>query len=395
MEENKDWIPIQKIEYFVYSRLRNDHILGFIRDVFCTAIEIFGNKGLIEFSGLFKICSPRNPLDHFLFITNQPKLIGTMNSRQKKFINLFSDEKISKSKKREEVNNLKKNQVELLEGWEEITESKTIKFYNNEWYCLEFKLNTYEKTAQLKQINPLPVSPENYPNRGINFSEAIKFICAFFNNKFLHVSDFEWLTSNKQITKLWIDLMDNQMIDFSKILINQDNIHEWRYSSPKVELEILNIGLDRKNDIYKKLDSIKQDTIRIQNIQNIIQSMQTELEDLAFLIKYFSEEQAVSIKNMFEELEELDSKLLKIDWDNELLNSKLNDISSDLSFADFSEKEKLKIKETLNRSDITVKHKLKFMIPLFFLKYEGEIELGNKQKFPTNLKELKNLFLKE
>lgn len=211
----------------------------------------------------------------------------------------------------------------------------------------------------------------------------------------MHVSDFEWLTSNKQITKLWIDLMDNQMIDFSKILINQDNIHEWRYSSPKVELEILNIGLDRKNDIYKKLDSIKQDTIRIQNIQNIIQSMQTELEDLAFLIKYFSEEQAVSIKNMFEELEELDSKLLKIDWDNELLNSKLNDISSDLSFADFSEKEKLKIKETLNRSDITVKHKLKFMIPLFFLKYEGEIELGNKQKFPTNLKELKNLFLKE
>lgn len=155
MEENKDWIPIQKIEYFVYSRLRNDHILGFIRDVFCTAIEIFGNKGLIEFSGLFKICSPRNPLDHFLFITNQPKLIGTMNSRQKKFINLFSDEKISKSKKREEVNNLKKNQVELLEGWEEITESKTIKFYNNEWYCLEFKLNTYEKTAQLKQITLL------------------------------------------------------------------------------------------------------------------------------------------------------------------------------------------------------------------------------------------------
>ncbi|MBC6993505.1 hypothetical protein QWY85_16240 [Neolewinella lacunae] len=48
-----------------------------------------------------------------------------------------------------------------------------------------------------------------------------------------------------------------------------------------------------------------------------------------------------------------------------------------------------------NKSTIAVKHKLKLSIPLFlFTKYEGEIELGNNQHLPKNLKELKSLLFK-
>jgi len=45
-----------------------------------------------------------------------------------------------------------------------------------------------------------------------------------------------------------------------------------------------------------------------------------------------------------------------------------------------------------NKPEMSVKQKLKLVIPLFFFKYESEIELGEKQKMPKNWRELKELF---
>lgn len=254
-------------------------------------------------------------------------------------------------------------------------------------------MNPYEKTYQVKNISSSPISPENYPDKCITFSEAIKLICGIVNEKLLFIPHLEWLFFNEQVMKLLTDLSDEEAIDFSKILVNQNNLNEWRYSSPKVELEMLLNGAGKKDKIEAKLDSIKRDTRQIQNIYSTTQLIEIEFKKIKLLIKGFSENQTNSIKSLFEELEEIDSKLLQIEWNNELLYSKINELTSDLNFTNFSKKEKNNIRETLNRMDITLKHKLKFIIPLFFLKYEAEIELGDKQKMPENLKELKELFL--
>lgn len=59
------------------------------------------------------------------------------------------------------------------------------------------------------------------------------------------------------------------------------------------------------------------------------------------------------------------------------------------------EKQVERIKNEMNRSDISVKQKLKFVIPLIFIEYEAEIELGNTQNLPRSWKEWKALFFKK
>jgi hypothetical protein len=91
----------------------------------------------------------------------------------------------------------------------------------------------------------------------------------------------------------------------------------------------------------------------------------------------------------------IDDRLINIDWDTSTFQESLTEMINKLDKTSLSESEASKVKEELNRSDITVKHKLKFVIPLIFLKYEGEMELSNKQKLPRTWKEWKRLFIKE
>jgi hypothetical protein len=60
------------------------------------------------------------------------------------------------------------------------------------------------------------------------------------------------------------------------------------------------------------------------------------------------------------------------------------------------EQQVIKVVDSMKKSQISIKHKLKLSIPLFlFTKYEGEIEFATIDKIPRNLRDLKNLIFKE
>lgn len=144
--------------------------------------------------------------------------------------------------------------------------------------------------------------------------------------------------------------------------------------------------------LLKEIKSIKVDTI---DIKRGIHKLRNELGELSFIVKTFTETQTESIEKIFEELYLIDDRLINIDWNNSIFQESLTEIINKLDKTSLSEKEASKVKEELNKSDITVKHKLKFVVPLIFLKYEGEMELSNKQKIPRTWKEWKRLFIKE
>ncbi len=144
--------------------------------------------------------------------------------------------------------------------------------------------------------------------------------------------------------------------------------------------------------LLKEIKSIKVDT---REIKRGIHKLRNELGKLSFIVKTFTETQTESIEKIFEELYLIDNRLINRDWNTSIFQESLTEIVNKLDKTSLSEKEASKVKEELNRSDITVKHKLKFVIPLIFLKYEGEMELSNKQKFPRTWAEWKRFFIKE
>lgn len=104
-------------------------------------------------------------------------------------------------------------------------------------------------------------------------------------------------------------------------------------------------------------------------------------------IEKLSEKDTRIMELLLKDIEQNKDSFLETNQYIALLLDTINDLKVD---------NKEKVKEKLNDADIAVKHKLKISIPLLipFLKYEGEVELSAKEKFPTTWKEFKALFFK-
>ena len=207
----------------------------------------------------------------------------------------------------------------------------------------------------------------------------------------------------KLIGKIFSDIKSKKAIcDFAVTKYSRRGVGGALVDSMILEPKILGAEIELNHNIFdtysngdlllKEIKSIKLDT---RDIKKGVRKLQNELGELSFIIKTFTETQTESIGRIFDELYLIDDRLINVDWNTSSFQDSLKKLINSLEKSSLSENETDKIKHKLNRSDITLKHKLKFVIPLLFLKYEGEIELSNKQKLPSTWKEWKRLFIKE
>lgn len=155
------------------------------------------------------------------------------------------------------------------------------------------------------------------------------------------------------------------------------------------------VSTEKHTEIISSIDdslkNIRKDTIQIK-IQNkeiislsreqgiVIGNIKTELNDIA--------------KEIFKEIEEIDDSKIKTIWTHKEFQDSLDTIIKKLDGLGFSKEDKKNITEKMSSTDLSLKHKLKFIIPLFFFKYEAEIELSNKNKLPRSWNQWVRLFVK-
>lgn len=149
-----------------------------------------------------------------------------------------------------------------------------------------------------------------------------------------------WIDYFKDVTQIMLQKENKKFLD--EILFNLDLLRVQSYDLEKLKKRIL------------KLDKKSMDSIKI-----VSKAIERDVDNGSY-----------------------DETALIVIWDN--LHEEMNR-SPVLN----------KIVEPIDKTEISIKKKIKFSIPLFlFIKYEGELEIGNKSILPKNLKELKRLFLK-
>lgn len=154
--------------------------------------------------------------------------------------------------------------------------------------------------------------------------------------------------------------------------------------------QVLNQAIEESKST-KLIDDISEVKTYVSDILSKIDDMQIEIAALCnsnkilnWLKIYFNED---SFKELMDEIDKLDERNPNNKALLDILTSKLLSKGT----VDYKIDE---IKKKADNPDLSIKHKLKFSIPLFlFTTYESEIELGDKQKLPKSLKELRSLFL--
>jgi len=181
------------------------------------------------------------------------------------------------------------------------------------------------------------------------------------------------IKGDSDIEVAYLELIENWLsivIEFYQVLnqIVADN------NNSKLSIDI-KAAIENLNDVVSQLDKIKIEISTLSNSQKLIKWIDENFKDDSF--------SAI--------LEEID----KSDDGNEE-NIKLLDLIKHQFHTNSNSHIKAdRIESKMNDSEISVKHKLKLSIPIFlFTRYESEIELSNKQKLPTSLKELISLLIK-
>jgi len=145
---------------------------------------------------------------------------------------------------------------------------------------------------------------------------------------------------------------------------------------------------------YKKwLDEKDTPLIEHESFSLELQEIKDEIVSVKVLLQEFTDENRHQIEKIIAEIESIDDAVFEQSWNNKIILDQLNSIVEQTKVLDAQEKEQLK--NQINDTGLTVKHKIKFTLPLIFLKYEGEVELGNKQKLPKTFKEVKELLIQE
>lgn len=182
----------------------------------------------------------------------------------------------------------------------------------------------------------------------------------------------------------------------SKYLFKIDKLQKDYFESILFQVKSKRKLTSEIKDIGKVLSRVEENTNQlILGQKGIRNTLNKEFENLNFLINRLTEEQSLAVSKILTDLKLIDDRTIDIDWEQSLLQGKIQDLIDNLEGNKLTSESVKEIKDKLNRSELAVKHKLKFVIPLIFLKYEGEIELSNKQKFPRNWNEWRNLLFKE
>lgn len=144
-------------------------------------------------------------------------------------------------------------------------------------------------------------------------------------------------------------------------------------------------------NISRELESISESVNEIKESQSNTENSISSLKSLFF---NFTNDQSDKIENIINQLDSIEEGELESQWNNELFQSQLTEILNQLDSLSISNEDKESIKSKIESSSISIKHKLKFVIPLSLTtRYEAELEVNAKNSIPNSLKEWQELFL--
>lgn len=133
----------------------------------------------------------------------------------------------------------------------------------------------------------------------------------------------------------------------------------------------------------------------LQKLVGAHESLRIDINSMVKLFQKLNKEQTKSIKKILKEVKSIDinTELSEADV-NKIIEEAKNRISNaDLSMLNNGEKKGLI--DDLDRTEIALKHKLNYIIPLGFVNYIGEIEISHKEKWPRTWEEWVRLFIKK
>jgi len=226
---------------------------------------------------------------------------------------------------------------------------------------LEFLMNM---TNHILNLSRTEIIEENYTSDKLLLTAEEK----------LKISQSKLLQNHEDLEISYLDLVEKWLsneIEFYKVLSQVIQEKE----SSKLTNNVLEIK-SNVNDVFSKIDNLQIEITSLCNSNKILTWLKVYLPSDSF--RELMKEIENLVKNDKKGKEVLDSLISKMQL------SRMDGLQ-------------IKgIKDKMNRPDISVKHKLKLAIPLFFfVKYEGEIELSDKKKLPKSFKDLKKLFIEE
>lgn len=190
---------------------------------------------------------------------------------------------------------------------------------------------------------------------------------------------------NKRILPKKFYTRFNSYISNIEAYLNKGKLSEASNNTTSNNIELI-------RDINNSLKSIKEDTVKIKNQNGEILS---SVEENAIITAKVNKELSQFYRDILKEVDNLDKLELNKTWNRNDFQLSLNRIIRKLELLTFNKKEEKIILNQLSSTDINIKHKLKFIIPLFFIRYEAELELNNKNKIPKNWSQWVKLFIKD
>jgi len=238
---------------------------------------------------------------------------------------------------------------------------------------------------------------------GVPFSKArskkelLEFLVQMTND-ILNLSRFEIKKGNYDKDMLIIAAEERLRIRQDKLLeishtdleINYLNLVE-NWLSIIIEFyQVLNQVIEEGKS-SNLIDSMSEIKTNVSDVLSKMEELQIEIASLCnsdkilnWLKLYLPED---AFKQLMKEIDNLDE-------DDENSKKILDNLIYKLQSKGIKDYKINEINKRIENPDLSIKHKLKFTIPLFlFTAYEGEIELSDKQKLPKNLKELKSLLM--
>lgn len=198
------------------------------------------------------------------------------------------------------------------------------------------------------------------------------------------IQNFDLLIAAEEKMKLECRILldyspEQQELDYCFILKNWFDIIIDYYKSINI-----NLILDHQDRANSRLEKIETKNTEISSMLHSIKSELLELSSQNLISR-------LKISEISPALESVISKVDEGQISSEELNKIFGKILESVE-ADIDPKNDKRLLSKLSDPKIGIKHKLKLSIPLFIgVKYEGELELGQTEKIPNTIKELKNL----
>jgi hypothetical protein len=220
-------------------------------------------------------------------------------------------------------------------------------------------------------------------------SELLEFLINLTND-ILKISQTEIKKENYNKKEI-IHIAEERLRIKQNILLNKSvNELESNY------LDLIENWLSMVIEFYQVISQVIQETNN-ENLSSNIDNLVTKIDEIKIEFSSFCNTENVltwidneNPKNSIESLVE--------DFENLMFDDQVIVLESMISIIESEANPNInieKVKEKINDPDVAIKHKIKISIPIFlFTKYESEIELSAKEKFPKFFKDLKELFVK-